>query len=91
MKKENERLTLNVKDLEWQLNQLRNDTADKKRKMEQELQEERAKVHNAQASIENDVDKQVKKVMEEHERSIEELKKMHEQSMKESLKKVYSE
>ena len=91
MKKENERLTLNVKDLEWQLNQLRNDTADKKRKMEQELQEERAKVHNVQASIENDVDKQVKKVMEEHERSIEELKKMHEQSMKESLKKVYSE
>ena len=80
-----------MKDLEWQLNQLRNDTADKKRKMEQELQEERAKVHNAQASIENDVDKQVKKVMEEHERSIEELKKMHEQSMKESLKKVYSE
>ena len=55
------------------------------------FKEERAKVHKAQASIENDVDKQVKKVMEEHLRSIEELKKMHEQSMKESLKKVYSE
>ena len=37
LQKENERLSLQVKDLEWQLNQLRDTNADKKRQMAEEI------------------------------------------------------
>ena len=91
LQKENEKLMLQVKDLDWQLNQLKDTNADKKREMAEELNKVRDAAQESYQTKESDLERQRAKLQTEHEMAISELKKLHEQSMKESLQEVHAD
>ena len=91
LQRENEKLSLQVKDLTWQLNQVKDEHADRKRQVELELQEARGRAAAASEATEQEFERQRAKLVAEHEEEVAELKKMHEESLKASLQKVYAE
>ena len=57
LQRENEKLSLQVKDLTWQLNQVKDEHADRKRQVELELQEARCKAAAASEATEQEFER----------------------------------